>query len=270
VHQEKGFGIVKKNLLSKRSVERVVLTGLSITVLSMGVTIHSYKDTVDSYKEQLGEALIEIEDINSDYNKLEKEFFNVKSESEQLEKRQEELKSQLKKAEEANEKLIKENEKVADENKKLQSKVNELTSVRPSSPSVNVSSEEPKQVDSAKPKQVDNVRLLEKIVTAEAKGESLEGQIAVAEVILNRVESSEFPNTLEGVIYQKNQFSPVINGSINHIEPTEQVKQAVSIALQGTNKTNGALYFYNPSIVPNSWLNTKQTTATIGGHVFKK
>ncbi|MEB1808795.1 MAG: cell wall hydrolase [Bacillaceae bacterium] len=111
--------------------------------------------------------------------------------------------------------------------------------------------------------------LLERLVTAEAKSEPFEGKVAVAEVVLNRMESEHFPDELEEVVYQENQFCPVTNGSI-HKEATAKAEKAVEVALRGTNETNDALYFYNDNIVKTSWLESKQTTTRIGQHVFKK
>ncbi|WP_096200415.1 cell wall hydrolase [Bacillus sp. FJAT-45350] len=114
----------------------------------------------------------------------------------------------------------------------------------------------------------EEIDMLERLVTAEAKSEPLEGQVAVAEVVLNRMESEQFPDELEEVVYEKDQFSPVTNGSINN-EPTENAKQAVEEALSGTNEANGAIFFYNDTIIKKSWLETRQTTTRIGEHVFK-
>ncbi|WP_216829771.1 cell wall hydrolase [Alkalihalobacterium elongatum] len=111
--------------------------------------------------------------------------------------------------------------------------------------------------------------LLERLVTAEAKGEPFEGKVAVAEVVLNRMDSEHFPDELEDVVYQENQFCPVTNGSINK-KATKNAEKAVEEALKGTNETNDALFFYNDNIVKTSWLQSKQTTTRIGQHVFKK
>ena len=119
--------------------------------------------------------------------------------------------------------------------------------------------------DNASSSEVD---LLARLVEAEAKGESYAGKVAVASVVLNRVDSDLFPDTIQGVIYQRGQFSPISNGSINRKASSESVK-AVEEAL--SNRTvRGSLYFYNPAIATSSWLNGKQTTAVIGNHVFKK
>lgn len=111
--------------------------------------------------------------------------------------------------------------------------------------------------------------LLARLVRAEAKGESYSGKVAVAEVVLNRVQSPLFPNTIEGVIYQSGQFSPVSNGAIYTPADAESI-QAVNEALSGSNLTNGALYFYNPRIVRSSWFESKPTLAVIGNHTFKR
>ncbi|WP_209121280.1 cell wall hydrolase [Alkalihalobacillus sp. BA299] len=111
--------------------------------------------------------------------------------------------------------------------------------------------------------------LLERLVTAEAKSEPFDGKVAVAEVVLNRMDNEHFPDELEAVVYQEDQFSPVSNGKINK-EPTKQSKKAVEVALKGTNQTNGALYFYNDNIIKTSWLENRQTTTRIGQHVFKR
>ncbi len=113
-----------------------------------------------------------------------------------------------------------------------------------------------------------------KILEAEARGQGLEGQIAVAAVILNRVESSKFPNTIEDVVFAANQFEPVATGTFYQMVPDAQTYEAASRALAGEDPTGGALYFYNPSMITDedtlAWFDTLQTTATIGSHVFKK
>lgn len=112
-------------------------------------------------------------------------------------------------------------------------------------------------------------QLLAKLVEAEAKAEPYKGKVAVAEVVLNRVKSGSFPNSIEDVIYQKGQFSPVSNGAINQ-KASEDSKKAVNEALNGTNLTGNALFFYNPSTATSRWLDTKETTVVIGNHTFKK
>lgn len=111
--------------------------------------------------------------------------------------------------------------------------------------------------------------LFARIVRAEAGDEPYIGQVAVASVILNRLDSSQFPNTLQGVIYAKNQFSPVMNGTINQ-PATESTKRAVRDAIAGNNRLYGAIYFYAPKYVKSPFMESRPTITTIGGHVFKK
>ncbi|HDR3499614.1 TPA: cell wall hydrolase [Bacillus toyonensis] len=118
----------------------------------------------------------------------------------------------------------------------------------------------------------DDFDLLSRLVEAEAGIEPFEGKIAVANVILNRVESDQFPNTIEGVIYEAGQFQPVRNGHINKV-PSEESKEAVRKALSVNRSLGGnSLYFYDPRYSTESakrWFNTLETTMTIGNHVFK-
>lgn len=110
--------------------------------------------------------------------------------------------------------------------------------------------------------------LIAQLVHAEAKGEPYSGKVAVAEVILNRVKSGEFPNSVQGVVYQSGQFSPVTNGSINN-SPTAEDYAAVKEALNGSSNAGGALYFYNPAIATSRWLDQFPTKNVIGNHYFK-
>ncbi len=109
--------------------------------------------------------------------------------------------------------------------------------------------------------------LLARAVYAEAKGEPYEGMVAVAAVILNRVEHPEFPNTIAGVIYEPLAFQVVAKGTINQ-EPDQISQQAAYEALHGLDPTNGALYFYNPAKTQNRWIRTRPVLKTIGKHIF--
>lgn len=115
----------------------------------------------------------------------------------------------------------------------------------------------------------EDINLMSKIVYAESKGEPYEGKVAVASVILNRVIDSHFPNTIEGVIKQKNAFSCVKNGEIS-VTPTEECYNAVIEAIRGNDPTGNALYFYNPKIATCSWMKNieKHNEKPIGQHVF--
>lgn len=109
--------------------------------------------------------------------------------------------------------------------------------------------------------------LLAKCIYAEARGESYTGQVAVGAVILNRVKSSSFPNTIAGVIYQSNAFTAVSDGQIN-LEPDKTAMNAASDAMNGWDPTYGCIYYYNPAVATSSWIFGRQTVTTIGKHVF--
>lgn len=113
-----------------------------------------------------------------------------------------------------------------------------------------------------------NQYLLARLIYAEARGESYKGKVAVGAVALNRVRSSQFPNTLSGVIYQKNAFECVTNGSINNT-PDSECLRAAKEALNGWDPTGGCLYFYNAATVPSkSWIHTRTVKTVIGRHSF--
>lgn len=115
----------------------------------------------------------------------------------------------------------------------------------------------------------DMVYLLARLINGEARGEPYEGQVAVGAVIMNRVKSPIFPNTIAGVIYQRGQFSCVTDGQINaDIENNSTVFKAAQDAMNGSDPTNGALYFYNPSKTKSKWLFSLPVVATIGEHKF--
>lgn len=111
--------------------------------------------------------------------------------------------------------------------------------------------------------------LLSKLVTGEARGESYEGQVAVAAVVINRVKDPRFPNSIKDVIYQKNAFSVVKDGSIN-MQPTESAYTAAQEALYGNDPTNQAIYFWNPDIATCNWIKKLNPYMRIGNHVFAK
>ncbi len=109
--------------------------------------------------------------------------------------------------------------------------------------------------------------LLARAVYAEARGEPYVGQVAIAAVILNRVRSSSFPNTISGVIYQPWSFTAVNDGQIN-LTPNDTALKAAKDALNGWDPTYGCLYYYNPATATNAWIKQKEIHLTIGRHVF--
>ena len=113
------------------------------------------------------------------------------------------------------------------------------------------------------------LNLLSRLVYGEARGEPYTGQVAVAAVVLNRVRSSSFPNTVSGVIYQSGAFDVVSDGQIN-LTPNETAKKAAQDALNGWDPTNGAIYYFNPATATNKWIWSRPMTVTIGKHRFCK
>lgn len=115
----------------------------------------------------------------------------------------------------------------------------------------------------------DSEYLLAQIIYAEAKGEPYEGMVAVANVVLNRVESNNFPGTIKNVVYQKGQFQPVSNGSINN-HPSDEAIRAAKEAMKYRNMSKDILYFYNPKIATSQWIFTRPVVSTVGNHAFAK
>lgn len=114
-----------------------------------------------------------------------------------------------------------------------------------------------------------NLNLLSRTIYGEARGEPYTGQVAVAAVILNRVKSSSFPNTVSGVVYQAGAFDCVSDGQIN-LTPNETAKKAAQDALNGWDPTYGAIYYFNPATATNKWIWSRPMTITIGKHRFCK
>ena len=111
--------------------------------------------------------------------------------------------------------------------------------------------------------------LLARVINGEARGEPYTGQVAVGAVILNRVRSSSFPNTISGVVYQKGAFDCMTDGQINAPVSSSCIRAAQD-ALAGWDPSGGAIYYYNPKTATNQWIRTRQIIASIGKHVFCK
>ncbi len=114
-----------------------------------------------------------------------------------------------------------------------------------------------------------NLNLLARVVYGEARGEPYSGQVAVAAVVLNRVKSSSFPNTISGVVYQAGAFDAVRDGQIN-LSPNSTAIKAAQDALNGWDPSYGAIYYFNPSTATNKWIWSRPMTVTIGRHRFCK
>ncbi len=112
-----------------------------------------------------------------------------------------------------------------------------------------------------------DVYLIAKAIYAEGRGEPYVGQVAIGAVILNRVRSNQFPNTVAGVIYQKGAFTAVDDGQIN-LEPNETAYNAAEDAINGWDPSYGCLYYYNPVVATSQWIFNRQTVTVIGKHVF--
>lgn len=114
-----------------------------------------------------------------------------------------------------------------------------------------------------------DIWLLAKVIEAEARGESYVGQVAVGAVVLNRVESSSFPDTISGVVYQAGAFSAVTDSNWS-VSPSATSKKAAQDAINGWDPSYGCLYYYNPAKTSNKWIRTRPVVTTIGSHVFCK
>lgn len=112
-----------------------------------------------------------------------------------------------------------------------------------------------------------NLYLLARLVHGEARGEVYKGKVAVAAVVLNRVRSSSFPNTIAGVIYQSGAFDAVSDGQIN-LEPDQESINAARDAMNGWDPTNGCLYYYNPATATSKWMLSRPVLLRIGRHSF--
>ena len=104
-------------------------------------------------------------------------------------------------------------------------------------------------------------------IYGEARGESYEGKVAVAAVVLNRVESGQYGNSIREVIFQMGAFTAVSDGQYN-LQPDDASYEAAREALNGSDPTNGAIYFWNPDTATDNWVYTRTVIKTIGNHVF--
>ena len=103
--------------------------------------------------------------------------------------------------------------------------------------------------------QTSNIQLMARAINGEARGEPYEGQVAVGAVILNRVKSSKFPNSISGVIYQSGAFTAVADGQINApISEGSTVYKAAQDAINGWDPTGGCIYYFNPATATNKWI----------------
>lgn len=111
------------------------------------------------------------------------------------------------------------------------------------------------------------IELLARMISAEARGEVYEGQVAVGAVILNRVQHPSFPNTISGVCYQPGAFSALTDGQFQQAV-AESSRRAAEAAINGWDPSGGAIYYYNPVTATNKWITGRKIIARIGKHVF--
>lgn len=114
-----------------------------------------------------------------------------------------------------------------------------------------------------------DIQLMANAVYGEARGEPYVGQVAVAAVILNRVNSATFPNTVSGVIFEPRAFTAVADGQI-WLTPNERAKEAVLDAINGWDPTGHALYYFNPDTATSAWIWGRPQIKQIGKHIFCK
>ncbi|MCR5611495.1 MAG: spore cortex-lytic enzyme [Clostridiales bacterium] len=112
-----------------------------------------------------------------------------------------------------------------------------------------------------------DVYLLARIIYGEARGEPYIGQVAIGAVVLNRVKSASFPNTIAGVIYQRGAFDAVSDGQIN-LAPDATAVRAARDALNGWDPTHGCLFYYNPRTATSRWMLSRPVLLRIGNHAF--
>ena len=107
------------------------------------------------------------------------------------------------------------------------------------------------------------------MISAEARGEPYEGQVAVGAVIMNRVKHPSFPDTISGVLLQPGAFSALLDGQYD--QPiADSARRAAVDAMNGADPTGGAIYYYNPAKSTNKWIFSRPVVTTIGNHVFAK
>ncbi|MGC5323870.1 cell wall hydrolase [Brevibacillus sp. SYSU BS000544] len=113
------------------------------------------------------------------------------------------------------------------------------------------------------------MEMLAQLVYAEGRGEPFEGQVAIAAVVLNRLDSGKFSDDLNGVIFEKNAFSVVQDGKLP-AKTDDTARKAVKEAIRGKDPSMGSLYFFNPETATSSWIWSRQKATHIGNHIFSK
>jgi len=158
---------------------------------------------------------------------------------------------------------------------------NNTTAKKPAAPQANAGNQTgPKATAATPPKKPtaanvpsgfsqNDIQLMANAVYGEARGEPYIGQVAVAAVILNRVQSATFPNTVSGVIFEPRAFTAVADGQI-WLTPNENAKKAVLDAMNGWDPTGNAIYYFNPDTATSGWIWSRPQIKRIGKHIFCK
>lgn len=115
----------------------------------------------------------------------------------------------------------------------------------------------------------EEIQMMAQLVYGEARGEPLKGKVAVAAVVLNRIASPKFPDTVAGVIFEPGAFTAVRDGQY-YLQPEKEAYRAVYLAIAGWDPTNGALYYFNPAKASSDWIWSRPQVARIGSHIFAK
>lgn len=151
-----------------------------------------------------------------------------------------------------------------------QTKNNNKTKVTPA-PKKNTATKQSKPTSANVPGgfSQNDIQLMANAVYGESRGEPYTGQVAVAAVILNRVQSATFPNTVSGVIFEPGAFTAVADGQI-WLTPNEKAKKAVLDAMNGWDPTGNALYYFNPDTATSAWIWGRPQIKRIGKHIFCK
>lgn len=113
----------------------------------------------------------------------------------------------------------------------------------------------------------DEMTIMAKVIYSEARGESYKGQVAVGAVVMNRIQSGQFPDTIKGVVFQKNAFTAVIDGQYNQ-KPNQTAYLAAMDAVRGWDPTQNSLYYFNPKTATSQWIWTREPNVKIGRHLF--
>lgn len=138
-----------------------------------------------------------------------------------------------------------------------------------SSPSKGTTANKPVATNTPTGFSQNDIQLMANAVYGEARGEPYEGQVAVAAVILNRINSPSFPNTVSGVIFEPGAFTAVADGQI-WLTPNETARRAVLDAINGWDPSSSALYYFNPDTATSAWIWTRPQIKKIGQHIFCK